>query len=169
MHSLRTDIFNKLLSVSLILCTLGAIATIIYLTTSPSSSESSTEFYVLGYNTLAALYPSTLVIHNDPISGKYAGEMGNVTLGIVNHERQTVTYSVITKIDERQVSIFFEGKSVNQITQIRLRQGEKWEGEVGFAPQHVGDNQKVEFFLYKSGATEAENTLYLWINVSEAK
>jgi hypothetical protein len=48
---------------------------------------------------------------------------------------------------------------------ITLAQGEKWEVRIGFAPQHVGDNQEVEFFLYKDGATTAEKTLHLWVNV----
>jgi nucleoside-diphosphate-sugar epimerase len=41
----------------------------------------------------------------------------------------------------------------------------RWEQPIGFAPQHVGDNQKVEFFLYKDGAATAEETLHLWVNV----
>jgi uncharacterized membrane protein len=48
---------------------------------------------------------------------------------------------------------------------VRLEPGEKREQVIGFAPQHVGDNQKVEFFLYKDGAATAEDTLHLWVNV----
>ena len=40
-----------------------------------------------------------------------------------------------------------------------------WEGEIGFAPAHVGENQKVEFFLYKDGSADPEETVRLWVGV----
>ena len=52
----------------------------------------------------------------------------------------------------------------HRLNAIPQEQGEKWEGEIGFAPMHTGENQKVEFLLYKDGSTEAYNSLHLWIN-----
>jgi uncharacterized membrane protein len=56
---------------------------------------------------------------------------------------------------------------VNQLRQIELQQGEKWEQVIGFAPQHIGDNQKVEFLLFKGDDGVLEKSIHLWINVKE--
>jgi len=44
---------------------------------------------------------------------------------------------------------------------------EKREEEVSFAPQGAGDNQKVEFLLYKNGEGEPYERLHLFIAVKE--
>lgn len=43
--------------------------------------------------------------------------------------------------------------------------GGQWEEKVTFMPPD-GLHQKVEFLLYKAGATEAYTSLYLWVDVS---
>ena len=48
-----------------------------------------------------------------------------------------------------------------------LAREEKGEEEVSFAPQGAGDNQKVEFLLYKNGEGEPYERLHLFIAVKE--
>ena len=43
----------------------------------------------------------------------------------------------------------------------------KWEQEVSFSPSKTGDNQKVEFLLYKGGELAPSQELHLWIEVKK--
>jgi uncharacterized membrane protein len=36
---------------------------------------------------------------------------------------------------------------------------------VGFTPHKAGDNQKLEFVLYKQGEDKPYRSLYLWVDV----
>jgi len=65
-----------------------------------------------------------------------------VKVGIINREQETVTY---------WVEVVIGGTKSNGVGMVTLGDGEKWEGVVGFAPDRVGDNQKVEFLLYRQG------------------
>ena len=61
--------------------------------------------------------------------------------------------------------IFYSNKKFAGLGPIELYDEEKWESDIGFTPQHAGDNQKVEFSLIKNGESEPYLTLHLWINV----
>jgi len=139
--------WDKVFSIILVVSILGAMSTIAYAITVPKIGERFTEFYILGLDSIAANYPNELTV----------GEEGEVILGIVNHEHEDLlTY---------QVEILVDGRSSNLIELPALAHGERWEDEVGFVPQQVGDNQKVEFILYKNGEKDPYSLLYLWINV----
>jgi uncharacterized membrane protein len=86
------------------------------------------------------------------------GEEGIVTLGIVNHERQEVSYHVEIRIN---------GVKNVELGPLVLAQGEEREEEVSFVPQEAGDNQRVEFLLYRSEEEEPYTTLHLFIDVNE--
>jgi uncharacterized membrane protein len=88
-----------------------------------------------------------------------------LTLGIVNQQQQETTYSAVLQIDGQEAAISYNGISTPRLEQIMLQQGEKWEQEIGFSPENTGENQKVEFLLYKDGAAVALETLHLWVNV----
>ncbi len=119
-----------------------------------------------------------------------------VILGVVCQEQQPSTYSVKMKIDGEEVpfktlqvisaippatptptssrrdSFLTETVPVGEEaglaeTSLRLEQAWKWEGEIAFAPRHAGENQKVEFLLFKDGAPEVYNELHLWVTVTE--
>ena len=80
-------------------------------------------------------------------------------MGIINEEREAVSYEVEIRID---------GIRNNEVKGITLEPGEKWENEVGFTPRVGGENQKVEFLLYKKGeVTPYLEPLHLWIDVRE--
>jgi uncharacterized membrane protein len=139
---------NKALSIVLVLSMLGAIGVLSYVLTAPRGEERFTEFYLLGPEGTTENYPSEMVV----------GEEGTVTLGIVNHERQEVSYHVEVQIN---------GVKNAELGPLVLAQGEEREEEVSFVPQEAGDNQRVEFLLYKNEEEEPYTTLYFFINVNE--
>jgi uncharacterized membrane protein len=138
---------DKILSGLLVVAVIGVIGTVGFVVARPTVSEKYTEFYILGSQGKAQDYPSELVL----------GQEGMVIVGIVNQEREAMTYSIETTIDDERV---------NGIDSIRLEQGEKWEQPVTFTPTKVGLDQKVEFLLYKQ-TPEPYRTLHLWIDVTE--
>ena len=164
---------NKALSIILAVAILGTLGVLIYTVSSPKVGERFTEFYILGLEGKAINYPAEFTLRaNRVVSVWYgddatavSGTTGRVILGIVNQEQQQTTYSVSIQIDGQPVNIAYNGQNVSRLNATSLEQGEKWESEIGFAPTHTGENQKVEFLLYKDGSTEAYNSLHLWINV----
>ncbi len=168
--------FLKPLNIILIVCILSALGVLGYIATTTNISEKYTEFYILGFYGKAQDYPLEFNLQSNHVTRvNYGGiydttdNLGNVTLGVVNHEQRQIVYSIIIKIDGEQVNINYPGQSINQIGQVTLDQGEKWEQEIGFAPQHTGVNQKVEFLLYKEGDSSPEESLNIWINVKEVQ
>lgn len=65
------------------------------------------------------------------------------------------------------MDIYYAGKTQTRLDSIELDIDGKWEQEIGFAPLHAGDSQKVEFLIYNDGEAEPENSLHIWINVGE--
>jgi uncharacterized membrane protein len=102
---------DGIVSVVLALAMTGAIATLAYALANPRVGERFTEFYVLGGESL----PRELTV----------GDEATVTLGITNHERRAMSYSVESLIAEH---------SLAGIGPIELDDGESWEGEIRFAP-----------------------------------
>jgi uncharacterized membrane protein len=171
------SILNKSLSILIIVSIFGVVGILGYTVAEPKTGEIYSEFYILGHNGQAQDYPvDFLTTGGNVTSVKYSSEevnvasnWGNVTLGIVNHEQQQVTYSVKMRINSNNANINYEGKSLDQIGNIELKPEQKWEQEIGFAPQQVGDNQKVELLLFKNSDTTAVNSLHIWVNVKEGQ
>jgi len=139
---------DKLLTIILIGAILGAIGTLSYVIATPKVGEKFTEFYILGLEGQAIEYPKDMKV----------GEQGRVLVGIINREQETVTYWLKVQLD---------GVSKSQIGPIELAHGENWTEIVGFAPHRAGDEQKVEFLLYRNGESKPHRELHLWINVKE--
>jgi len=82
-----------------------------------------------------------------------------VIVGIVNHEGREVSY---------RVEVVISSKKSAEVGPVVLADEQKWEGEVGFMPEVAGDNQKVEFLLYKDGEVQpCLEPLRLWVDVKE--
>lgn len=142
------NFIDKVLSIILIAAILGAMGTLGYVIATPKIGEKFTEFYILGLKGQAIEYPKEMKV----------GEQGRVLVGIVNREQETVSYWVKVTIDEARL---------NEIGPVVLHHEDKWEQEVGFIPAQLGDNQKVEFSLYKQGQSEAYRVIHLWVDVRE--
>jgi uncharacterized membrane protein len=109
--------------------------------------EKTTEFYILGPDGKAADYTSELVV----------GDEGSVIIGIVNREHETASYRVTVAID---------GRENGNMGPVRLADGEKWEEQITYMPDRAGDNQRLEFYLYKNDNPEPYlKPLRLWLNV----
>ncbi|MDD5702092.1 MAG: DUF1616 domain-containing protein [Dehalococcoidales bacterium] len=170
--------YNKSLTVILAICVVGVVGVLSYITVIPKNGEQFTEFYILGLNGKAEDYPNQfLMVQGNVIEVRYGTTpitmtntpIGKVTLGIVNHEQQEMTYSVVIKIDDRQVSVNLSGSHLEKLDGIVLQPGQTWLKELGFTPWHTGDNQKVEFLLYKNGILASDNSLHIWIDVENAQ
>lgn len=139
---------DKTLSIILVLAILGALGTVGYIIAKPKVGESFSEFYILGLEGQAADYVKELVV----------GEEGKMMVGIINQEHEVASYRLEVRIN---------GVLSNEVEGVTLEHDEKWENEVSFTPEVAGEDQKVEFLLYKQGQTEAYRMLRLWIDVTE--
>lgn len=143
---------DRALSIVLILAIVGAIGTLGYVIASPRVGERFTEFYILGLEGKAEGYPTELTV----------GEEGRVILGITNREHEIMGYEVKIKVD---------GVLQRRIGPIELAHEQGWREQVGFVPQEPGEDQKVQFVLYKIRTLGTEDepgpTLHLWIDVKE--
>ncbi len=139
---------DKALTIVLILSILIAIGVLSYTITTPKSGERFTEFYVLGPEGKAENYPHELML----------GEKAILNLGIVNHEGQEMKYDIEVRID---------GAEYKKVGSLILTNEEKWENRISFISQKVGNNQKVQFLLYKNREHKPSETLHLFINVTQ--
>jgi len=139
-------IWSRMLSIILAFAVVGALGVLGYAIATPKAGERFTEFYILGLDGKAIDYPEELVV----------GEVGKVKVGIINREQETATY---------WVEVAIEGAESNEVGIVTLGDGEKWEGAAGFALNKVGDNQKVEFLLYRQGWNKVYQRLHLWVDV----
>jgi Predicted membrane protein len=137
---------DKPLSIILIIALIIAVGATIYIVVFPQPSEKFTEFYILGPNGKAGDYPTNLT----------AGESGNLTIGIVNHEYANTTYQLLVK----------NNQTILKNENITLANNEKREIPLKFnLPK--GQNQKLEFLLYKLPNTQKiYRSLYMYVNVA---
>jgi len=144
--NLGQSALDKGLSIALIASIIGSSATLVYVAVTPKTGERFTEFYILGPNGTASNYPTDLKV----------GEEGKVIIGIVNHEYENVTY---------RLEVNFNGSLIHK-EQVFLIENKKWESPFTFKATDKGENQKLEFLIYKDQQTEAYRTLHLFISVT---
>lgn len=137
---------DRILSFVILALILAAIGTLAYTLSNPKAGEKFTEFYVLGANGQAADYPVELKV----------GQQANVTLGIVNRERETATYRV-------EVT----GAQSAGIGPLTLDNGAKVEEPLSFRVDKAGEKQQIQFLLYKNGQVQPYLELHLWVNITQ--
>ena len=140
--------WDKVLSVIMVITILGALGMLGYVITTPKVEEKFTEFYILGVEGKAADYPEELVVR----------EEGRVIVGIINREHETVSY---------RIAVVVSGVKYTDVGPVVLEHEVKWEEEIGFTLDTIGENQKVEFLLYKQRQVEVYQLLHLWIDVTK--
>ena len=144
-----SSVWGKVLPIVLGIVTLGTLGVLGYVIATPKAGERFTEFYILNLNSEAKDYPKESIV----------GEEESVIVGIVNHEGETVIYRVEIKID---------GVKDSEVGPISLVDEQSWETVTSFTPTTAGDNQKIEFLLYKNEeVTPHLEPLYLRINAVE--
>ena len=143
-----TSRLDMALSIVLVVAVMGAIAALVYVVTAPRAEEHFTDFYLLGSEGMLQDYPNELAL----------GEQAEVTLGIVNHESEDVSYNI---------QVVFDGETVQEIGPITLADEEEWGDQVPLVPTRIGDDQKVEFLLFKGQGGKPYLTLHLWVDVKQ--
>ncbi len=139
--------FDKKISLFLIILLVIAVAVTVYITVVPNPGEKFTEFYILGSDQKAGNYPTQLT----------QGQTGNVFVGMVNHEHTTTTYNLQIKLSNATL------KNENYT----LADNEKKVIPFSFQADKTGNNQKLEFLLYKlPDNANVYRWLDLMINVS---
>jgi len=136
----------KVLSVVLIFSVLLAVCSAVYVLMEPKSSESYTEFYILGSGGLMSDYPTNMT----------SGENGSLFIGIVNHENKKVSYHLVVTNDgvvQLDELVTLNNKQSLEIP-LNFTAGNPGRGEVNFMLYKLPDNNNV----YRS--------LHLWLNIN---
>jgi len=139
---------GKALSIALVVAILAALGGIVYLAATPQPGEKFTEFYILGPQGKAENYPRQVIL----------GANVDVIIGVVNHEYQPAAYRVEITINDVRIKEIDIGTLAHE---------QKWEQEVSFVAQSAGDNQTVEFWLYKDNQLEPYLQLDIDIDVRQ--
>ena len=141
---------DRALTVILIITILMSVFALIYVIVTPKQGEKFTEFYILGPGGKAYDYPTQV----------QAGNKSTVIVGVVNHEYALVNYTMHLNLDN--TTILKENMT--------LQHNQTWEEPVSYVLNKTGDDQKLEFLLYKEGNfTGPYRDLHLWVNVTEMK
>ena len=139
---------DRAFTILLVMFVLGAIAAAGFAVATPKEGDNFTEFYILGEGAEAAYYPRHVILGWDVM----------VTAGIFNHENETASYRLVVMLD---------GVKQTEIDSIVLVDNERWEQVVSITPEKAGEDQKIEFLLYRNGSTEpCVDPLRLWVDVS---
>jgi uncharacterized membrane protein len=136
---------KKVSSILIILLVVAVIATV-YIIVNPNPGDKFTEFYILGMGDKAGNYPTNLSVN----------EVGNLTIGIVNHEHSTTSYTIVTTLNGTTISSANYTLVNNETKLINY----------SFKAINPGNNQKLEFKLYKlPDNNTVYRTVFLNLNV----
>ena len=143
---------DKILTVILIFSILFSVGTLIYVIITPKEGEHFTEFYILGPEGMADNYPTVYTPEDS----------GTVIVGVVNHEYQTVNYTLDVRLENKSLPL------PENLRYIRLGHNMTWQEPVTITPSFEGTDMKLEFLLYNDTEKSVPyRDLHLWINVSE--
>lgn len=143
----ETSRVDKILTIILILAIMSSILALVYVIVTPKQGEKFTEFYILGPGGMAYDYLTTVA----------AGENSTVIVGIVNHEYAIVNYTM---------DLTFNNATIMEL-EATLDHNETWERPICYVLFDPGEDQKLEFLLYKDGNfTAPYRDLHLWVDVS---
>ncbi|MBI2857782.1 MAG: DUF1616 domain-containing protein [Chloroflexi bacterium] len=138
---------DRALSIGLIALGLFAAVSTGLATLAPRVGERYTEFYLEGQRGSVLEYPRVMRV----------GTQASVVVGILNQEGRAMRYRVEGWIAG--------AKGGNDWAEVLLDDGQRLEKAMSFTPPSVGDNQRVDFRLYKEGDSTPYRYLYFWLNV----
>jgi len=141
---------SKILLVLVIVAVLGLAGLITYSVVKPDLSPRLSEFCILNAEGKAENYPRQV----------QSGSPVIMTVTVINNETIPTAY---------RVKITCAGDTLKEVTTGQLAQGEKWQQQMSFSLQSTGQNQKVDFQLYKDGENELyfKEPLYMYLDVTE--
>jgi len=147
---------EKAMLILLVFLVIGTIGSLVYVLAVPRAGERSTELYTLDQDGNMTEYTLELVV----------GEEALVNLVIVNHEHRETMYHI--EIIQDHVEVRINGEEVQEINNITLSDEQEWQTAVTLIPLQAGEQQKVEFLLYKSEVDSPYRTNYILLDVGEA-
>lgn len=170
----RTNVFRTdtrmdvVLNVLLVACMLLAVASVGYAVAVPEQGEQFTEFYLLTENTTG-----DLVADNYPTEFT-AGEEQTLVVGVENHERESVSYTVITEL--QRVETTNNTTEVQEVEELHrfeptIGDNETWQRQHQISPMMSGEQLRLQYRLYRGSPPADGNSppyreLHLWVNVS---
>ena len=144
---------DRALTIILVISIVSSVAALVYVVAVPNEGESYTEFYLLGPDGMADGHPGNLTV----------GENASVIIGIANHEREAVVYTVevwlvnmsyVDNATDVHKMYYFDTFSVTLNHTDADVDGEwtaQWEMNYDFNVPVPG-NYKLWFLLYQDGA-----------------
>jgi uncharacterized membrane protein len=156
------------LNVLLVASLLVAAGSVAYAVTVPDQEQSFTEFYLLSEDASGELtaegYPETF----------RQGQGKPVTVGISNHERQPVNYTVVVSIQR----VDSGGDTVTEAERLErfrvyVEDGSSIDRRHVLAPTLTGERLRVQYLLYKGqppadpSAANAYRKLHFWTSVTD--
>ena len=185
---------DKALTVILILAIITSIAALVYVIVTPKQGEKFTEFYILGPGGKAYDYPTSVqagnkstlivgVVNHEYMLVNYTMQISlNNTSIVVDSMNSTMTNGtsmnrtsmrdIAENHSSRKDASLEDASLVNVIIlsmNLTLQNNETWERPVTYIINDTGDQQKLEFLLYREdNFTESYRDLHLWVNVTES-
>jgi uncharacterized membrane protein len=141
---------DKLLSVILVLSILTLALTVGYSIAFPNPGEPFTEFYLLGANGTIGNYSTQYTL----------GEQKPVTVGIVNHEQQDVSYELVVRLNDTNKSTVLYSENVS------IANNQTWQRVINLKPDRTGSNMTMEFLLYRDNQATPYRETDLPVTVS---
>jgi uncharacterized membrane protein len=156
------------LNIALIFAVLVASTGMIYVTTTPMSSASYTEFSLLHRNgsgeLIAGEYPSELTVGNDT----------RMVVAVTNHETNRTNYTVVGELQRVTSNESGTIQARQEVTRktVTLNVGEHWRHEHAVTPRLNGTDIRLTYYLYR-GDSPADPSIesayghtYVWFDVT---
>lgn len=137
---------NKIIKVVLIAILIIAVLSVIYLVVIHNPGQDYSEFYILDNNHNTSNYPNNLTI----------GQSGELIVGIQNQEHESTNYTVEIKKDGQLLDKFNKTLTNHECTETPFY----------FKADKSGEEQEIEFTLYKNNITNPYRTLSFKYNVN---
>lgn len=173
---LRTKLFNPtnrvdaVLTLILVLGVVFAVSSVGYAIMTAGNSSQFSEFYLLTEDEDGDLtadgYPSEFT----------RSEGQTLVVGITNHERETINYTVVVQVQQVEIEadeiVTLEQEELDRF-QTRLADSDTWHHSHEITPSISGENLRLTYLLYKQEPPEEptqENSyqnLHLWIDVAD--
>jgi uncharacterized membrane protein len=145
----RWETVERVLTWVLAAALVASLIGVIYVATTPGgTTDPYTEFYILGPDGNASEYPTNLSV----------GESGTIIVGLTNHERREMQYTVALATNTSTVTT----------RTVTVPDEATWEDRFTFTPESPG-RTRLRILLYRGDsanlAEEPYRRLRLWVNV----
>lgn len=149
-EEIERDRLNRWLTRLIVFALLLGVAAMIGILFLPSPAREFTEFYLIGEEGLAENFPRFVTI-DEPIT---------IIYNIINNERDAHQY----RVEARSAS----SRILATTEPITIPIGGAVEDSLRITPDEIGDNVRIDIWLYQDNNPEPYRALRLWLNVSSS-